>query len=214
MRIRLGERLSAVLSLVGEAETLCDVGTDHGKLPVAALLSGRVKKAIAIDISEPSLRKAELLAEREGVPLRCVVGDGLTPLTEGECDLVVIAGMGGAEIVRILENARCTYSRYLLVPHRDAPLVRNYLKGKNIGITHDLVVREGKHFYFVIEADGTRPWTAHGTYVGDEGKDLEAYRKERLAKIERLLQLKQDLSLEEEKEELTHAAHFGDNGNA
>ena len=203
-----------MLSLVGCAECLCDVGTDHGKLPVAALLSGRVKRAIAIDISEPSLRKAKLLAEREGVDLTCVVGDGLSPLRKGECDLVVIAGMGGAEIVRILRNAPCAFPRYLFVPHRDGALVRALIRDANMRITHDVVVREGRYFYFVIEADASLPWERHSLYFGTEGAELEAYRRMRLEKIDSLLALKQDSSLEEEKEELIHAVVIGDTGDA
>ena len=60
--------MQAVLSLIKGGETLCDVGTDHGKLPVAALLSGKAGSAIATDISAASLQKARLLAEKENVP--------------------------------------------------------------------------------------------------------------------------------------------------
>ena len=207
-------RLSAVLSLIKEGETLCDVGTDHGKLPVAALLSGRAKSAIATDISDKSLSKARILAEREGVPLLCRCGDGLTPLSKGETDVVVIAGMGGAEIVRILSNAPCVFSRYIFVPHRDAPLVRRYLRDSNACITHDIAVKEGKHFYFVIEANFSSPWQERSLYFGREGSAFEEYRAARLTKIDALLALKQDPSLEEEKEELIHAFGFGNTAKA
>ena len=214
MRIRLDARLSAVLSLIREGETLCDVGTDHGKLPVAALLSGKVKGAIAIDVSDKSLAKARLLAERENVSLTCRCGDGLTPLNKGEAEVAVIAGMGGAEIVKILQNAPFSPSRVILVPHRDAPLVRRYLKEQNVRITHDVAVKEGKHFYFVIEADFAFPWEERSLYFGREGSAFEEYRAARLAKIGELLALKQDPSLEEEKEELTHALGRGNIGEA
>ena len=196
--------------MIREGERICDVGTDHGKLPVAALLSGRASSAIAIDISASSLAKARLLAESENVPLRCICGDGLTPLRKGETDVVVIAGMGGAEIVRILENAPCTFSRYLLLPHRDAPMVRGYLREKNARILRDVVVREGRHFYFAIEATYALPWEERSLYFGTEGSAFPAYRRARLEKIEKLLTLKSDPSLESEKEELTDADCSGD----
>ena len=205
MRISLGERLSAVLSLIEGGVKLADIGTDHGKLPVAALLSGRASEATATDISEKSLLKARLLAEKEGVPLRCLVGDGLSPLKAGDAEVVVIAGMGSAEILRILENAPCAFPRYLFVPHKNAPLLRRYLKEKNVLITHDVAVKEGKHFYFVIEADFTAPWREKSLYFGEEGEAFAAYREARLQKIEQLLALKKDPMLEEEKEELIHA---------
>ncbi len=205
MRIKLGERLETVLSLIEGGETLCDVGTDHGKLPVAALLSGRAKSAVATDISAASLQKARLLAEKEGVSLRLLVGDGLTPIKQGEADVVCIAGMGGAEIVRILKNAPCRFSRYILLPHRDAPMVRAYLKENNARITRDIAVKEGKHFYFVIEATFALPWEEHSLFFGEEGEAFSDYREARLEKIQKLLSLKSDASLEREKEELTDA---------
>ena len=189
---------------------LCDVGTDHGKLPVAALLSGKAKAAVAIDISAASLAKARLLAEEENVPLTCVVGDGLSPLRKGEADVIAIAGMGGREIVRILENAPCVFPRYLLVPHRDAALVRGYLKDNNARITRDIAVKEGEHFYFVIEATFALPWEERSLYFGTEGQAFPAYREARLKKIDQLLSLKSDPSLEREKEELTDAYRSGD----
>ena len=184
---------------------LCDVGTDHGKLPVVALLTGKAKEAIAIDVSAPSLAKARSLAEEENVPLRCVVGDGLTPLLKGECDVVVIAGMGGREIVKILSEAPAVFPRYIFVPHRDAALVRGYLKEKNARILRDVAVKEGEHFYFVIEATFSLPWEEHSLYFGREGEAFPAYRETRLKKIEKLISFQRDPALEEEKKELTDA---------
>ena len=214
MRMKLGKRLDTVLSLIKEGETLCDVGTDHGKLPVAALLSGRARAAVAIDISAPSLAKARLLAEQEGVPLRCLVGDGLSPLGKDETDIVVIAGMGGAEIVKILKEAPRRYPRYVFVPHRDSALVRGYLKEQNARILKDISVKEGEHFYFVIEATFSLPWREKSLWFGSEGEDFEAYKAYRLQKIEKLLSFKQDPSLIREKEELTDAQALGNRGGA
>ena len=68
---------------------------------------------VGCDENNPLLREkasifAELLAscaEKENVPLRCVVGDGLAPIRQGEADVVSIAGMGGAEIVECVRLA-------------------------------------------------------------------------------------------------------------
>ena len=205
MRPLKDARLSTLLSLIEGGVTLADVGTDHGKLPVAALLSGRASAAIAIDVSPQSLAKARTLAAEEGVEMRCIVGDGLTPLGRGDADVVVIAGIGAAETVRILEEAPCTFPRYLFVPHKNPPLLRRYLKEKNARIVRDVAVREGRHFYFVIEADFALPWEEHSLYFGTEGEAFEAYRTYRLRKVEELIALGGDPSLAEEKEELIHA---------
>ncbi|MCR4725856.1 MAG: class I SAM-dependent methyltransferase [Clostridia bacterium] len=200
MRIKLDKRLSRCLSLI-EGESLCDVGTDHGKLPVAALLEGKVKRAIAIDISEKSLMKAKVLAEETGVTLSCRAGDGLKPLGSERVDVCVIAGMGGREIVKILSETPSAAKRYLLVPHTDAPLVRAFLKEKNIGIVSDEIVKDSGKFYPVIQADPSLPWNeTHNLYFRAGGPDAEEYRSLRLKKIESILSFKDDAALEEEKE--------------
>lgn len=205
MRLKLGARLETVLSLLEGGVKAVDVGTDHGLLPVAALLTGRASAAIATDISGKSLAKARILAEKEGVPLDCREGDGLAPLREGEAEVVVIAGMGGLEIVRILSESPVSVPRGIFVPHTHAKDVRAYLKERNALILRDIAVKEGDHFYFVIEADFTSPWQAHSLYFGREGKDFAAYREARLEKLDRLLAVRRDSSLEEEKEELANA---------
>ena len=187
MRPLKDARLKTLLSLIEGGVRIADVGTDHGKLPVAALLSGRASEAIAIDISAKSLAKARLLAEEEGVPVKAIVGDGLKPLSEGEADVIVIAGMGGAEIVKILEEAPCVFPRYLFVPHKNAPLLRGYLKQRNARILRDVAVKEGKHFDFVIEADFSLPWEEHSLYFGREGEAFEEYARYRLQKVEALM---------------------------
>lgn len=213
MRIHLGARLATVLSLIEGGESLVDVGTDHGKLPVAALLSGKVSRATATDISEKSLNKAKLLAEKEGVSLHCLVGDGLKPVRE-KADVVVIAGMGGAEIVKILREAPCRHRNYILVPHKNAALVRGYLKEENACILRDIAVKEKDHFYFVIQATFALPWRAHSLYFGEEGEAAGEYGVHRLEKLEWLLSRKEDPSLREEKEELTDAQALGNRENA
>ena len=203
-------RLKTLLSLIEGGVTLADVGTDHGKLPVAALLSGRASAAIAIDVSEQSLAKARLLAEQEGVSMRCVHSDGLKALSSGEADVVVIAGIGAAETIKILKEAPCRFPRYLFVPHKNPPLVRRYLKENNARIVRDIAVKEGNHFYFVIEADFASPWEEHSLYFGTEGEAFEAYRTYRLQKVEELLSHGGDPALQEEKEELIHAETIRD----
>lgn len=201
----LGARLDACLALIEGAGSVVDVGTDHGRLPVYALKEGRAERAVAVDISEKSLKKAALLAEKEGVSLRLVVCDGLQGVAEGDAELVVIAGMGAHEIVKILEEAPFPLKKAVFVPHAHAPLLRRYLREKDVRLERDIVVKEGSHFYAVMLADFSLPWREEDNlYVGREGEARDAYIETRLAKIERFLACKEDPALEEEKEILTH----------
>ena len=53
--IKLTERLQKIYDQVRPGESVCDVGTDHGYVPLALLESGKSPKAIMSDISEGSL---------------------------------------------------------------------------------------------------------------------------------------------------------------
>ena len=101
MPIRLDERLTAAANLAAGGATVCDVGCDHGTLACYIVQTGRAERAIATDISAPSLKKAERLAEELGLTdlVETRVGDGLDPVADGEADVVVLAGMGGAAAV-------------------------------------------------------------------------------------------------------------------
>ena len=54
-----GERLGAVLDMLGTAETVWDVGCDHGRLACALLKNGAAEHVIATDISPASAAKAQ-----------------------------------------------------------------------------------------------------------------------------------------------------------
>ena len=107
MPIRLDERLTAIAEQAAGVRTVCDVGSDHGKLACWLVQTGRAERAVATDISAPSLKKAERLAEELGLAdlVETRTGDGLDPVADREADAVVIAGMGGDLGDGILERA-------------------------------------------------------------------------------------------------------------
>ena len=111
-------RLECILSHV-HAKVLADIGCDHGKVAVYAVLRGLTEKSIAADISEECLKKARALAKEKGAEsVEVRVGDGMRVLKENEADNVVIAGMGGREIAKILSQApaKC---RKAILPRRE-----------------------------------------------------------------------------------------------
>ena len=218
MSVSLSKRLATVFRRIGSCDTLADVGCDHGKLAVRALQEGVCDRAIATDVSAPSLTKAAILADKCGVDLECRVGDGLEPLAPREADLVVIAGLGGKEIVDILHDATWSPLRVMLVPHRDAPWVRKYLLQTGYRIDYDVVLTDAGHDYWMIDAsleeDLPHPDLASldqmdpslNWYVGRDARgseDWEDYRLRRIAKIDRELSMgSRNKSLEWEKKYL------------
>ena len=153
--MKLSKRLKAVAKLVGQGDAVCDVGTDHGYIPIYLLRSGVKKRALAMDINEgPLLRAREHVIENglEGyIDMR--LSDGLSALGEGEADSVVIAGMGGNLMIRILENDFSkleAVKELILQPQSDVERVRRYVRNHGFVIDEQDMVEEDGKFYMMF----------------------------------------------------------------
>ena len=59
MELKLSKRLLTVAALVPSCDTLADIGSDHGLLPLYLLQKQRIKKAYCCDIRSGPLKAAE-----------------------------------------------------------------------------------------------------------------------------------------------------------
>ena len=102
----LSKRLKAVASLVKKGSSVADVGTDHGYIPVYLIENNVVSSAIAMDINEKPLASCQALVKSKGLEneIQTRLSNGLENLKHGECDTVIIAGMGAELIVDILSH--------------------------------------------------------------------------------------------------------------
>ena len=89
-------------------DTIADIGCDHGYVCIELIKNNKVKKAIASDISYPSLKKTIDFVKVNNIDDRIEtrVGDGLDVLNKDEVDAVIVAGMGGVLISDILLRDR------------------------------------------------------------------------------------------------------------
>lgn len=158
--MNLSERMKANSGLVPRSECLADVGTDHGYVPICLVKEGRVRRAVAMDVNEGPLRRAEENIAREGLTDRISVrlSDGLLGLEPGEADVVLIAGMGGPLTIRILEMGKeklaagLKVAALVLQPQSEVPAVRRYLHENGWLIRReDMVLEDGK-FYPAMQA--------------------------------------------------------------
>lgn len=148
------ERLACAIELLSGARVVADVGCDHGRLSCALIQQGAASRCIAIDISEPSLKKAERLARQTGVDDRVEMrlGDGLTPLHPGEADALAVLGMGGTLMTRILDvdPPLSGAQRCVLQPMRAAEDIRRWLYARNYPVLVDRVVLDAGRYYQVF----------------------------------------------------------------
>lgn len=101
--VSLGPRLQLVASYVPEGSQLGDIGTDHAYLPIYLWETGKIHRAVAVDVHEGPYRSACSAIACRG--LKSVIdvryGDGLKPLQPGEVDTLTLAGMGGNTMLEI-----------------------------------------------------------------------------------------------------------------
>ena len=150
---KISKRLEKIFSYLTSCEYLADVGCDHGYIAKLALDSGIAKKVCISDISEKSLNKAiNLLSDYGDEKVFSVVSDGLE-LVPNTVDQVLIAGMGGEEIVKILSSSHFLPKKLVLSPMKNGEKVRKLLIELGYEIVHDTIFSDGDKFYFLITAD-------------------------------------------------------------
>lgn len=147
------DRLKEIFINIDECEVFADVGCDHGYIAKAMLKSGKSKKVIVSDISAKCLQKAidllsEEIAENKAV---AIVSDGFKNLPQ--CDLALIAGMGGEEIISIIENAPNLPEKLILQPMKNLEKVRTFLVEKGYKIILDYVFYKNGKFYDLIKVE-------------------------------------------------------------
>mgnify|MGYP000259454089 CR=1 FL=1 len=150
-----GARIETILSLIPDCDTVADIGADHGQMALAVLRRGIAGRVIATDISAASLAKARALSDADGViNMETRLGDGLRPLSAGEADTAVLAGMGGRLIARILGDqdgtARSLY-HLVLQPMHSVRDLRRWLYESDYRILSERLAREGDRFYHVMK---------------------------------------------------------------
>lgn len=150
--MEVSKRLQAVADLVSPGLTVADIGTDHGYIPIYLIETGKCKKALAMDVNRgPLLRAKEHIAEhRLESQIETRLSDGVTQLEVGECDAVVVAGMGGALTIKILEEGRSVFQslrEFILQPQSELHKVREYLLEQGYCIIAEDMVQEDGKFY-------------------------------------------------------------------
>lgn len=170
------KRIETLCALLQKARVFADIGCDHGYCTEYMLKNDLCERAIFSDISKGSLLKAEKLLggyvkAGKATP---VLGDGFFGVPK-DTDEVLIAGMGGAEIVSILSDKKYGFmpKRFVLQPMHDTELVRRYLLENGGYIERDFTFEDTKFYDCIVggkadETHQTRPYTDEEYEFGRE----------------------------------------------
>lgn len=155
--IQLSKRLQYVADFITPGLVLADIGTDHGFIPIYMVLADKSPKAFAMDINEGPLERATEHIQEKGLEgkIETRLSDGLQKLNGNEAESVLIAGMGGSLVIKILDEGKHALEgvkELVLSPHTEADLVRAYLKTTDFVIEKEGMVIDAGKYYVVIKA--------------------------------------------------------------
>ncbi len=197
--MQLSKRLEMLIRLAGTGERAADIGTDHGMVPIELVRRGAFFRALASDVRKGPLAAADAHVREAGLAERITLrlGDGLKVLSPGEADVILISGMGGALMRRLLrdgEAAAKAARRLVLSPQSEIPEFRSFLQKNGYRITDEEIVFEDGKYYFLICAEPgmqeiwTGPERLYGKHLLNKGGvTLKAFLSHRITVMEEIL---------------------------
>lgn len=185
---KLTEAVELCGKLIGENFTVADIGADHGYLSESLNRLENINTVYAVEISKKCLKKVIELKQNYSLSkIVPVLGNGFENITK--VDVSVIAGIGGFETIRIVQNSKDSKgdykSRYfVLQPSDNAVELKKWIYSSRFKIVYDSVFECAKQFYplmviDVLETDNQSKTDMFNLYFGrDNGwknEDFEKY---------------------------------------
>ncbi len=162
---KLSARLLAVADFVRPGAFAADIGSDHAYLPIYLCNLGKIRGAVATDINEGPVARAliNVSSNHLNKKISVVRTDGLRGVEDYSPSDIMICGMGGELIIRIISDAEWTKSskiRLILQPMTHADKLRKHLWNSGFSIVGERLVKEDK-IYQIICAEYTSETVEH-----------------------------------------------------
>ncbi|MCH5252518.1 MAG: SAM-dependent methyltransferase [Lachnospiraceae bacterium] len=218
--MELSKRLQMNADLVPEHSAVCDIGCDHGYVSIYLAERKKCSRIIAMDVNPGPLQIAKNNIEQAGLSeeIDCRLSDGMEKLLPGEADTLLIAGMGGMLISRILKEHKQVLQKIhtlILQPQSDLSEVRKTIHLLGFWVEEERICLDGGKYYFALRAKRGEEITAYteteyeyGRILAEKGDSLYGkyllFQKEKNERIrEKLIQTGTETAKERVRE-LTH----------
>lgn len=147
-------RLIEIAKLIEDGSNVADIGADHGILEAIIAGTQPNTKVLAVEnkIGPFNILCDNVKALKNITPFLSNGLDNLPP----KIDTLVIAGMGGANIISILERHPRKIrkiKKVILLPHRNIPQVRKRMRAFGFEIVREKLVYDHKIYYNIILFD-------------------------------------------------------------
>lgn len=152
--------MKTIIESINKENTVADIGTDHAYIPIRLIQDKRCSHVIASDIRQGPVEAARHSVEKYNLSKHIEIrkGSGLSTLSKGEADVIIISGMGGILISQILsENIEIARSanRLILQPMNAQYELRHFLEENGFPITGEDLASEGFKVYNFIFVTNT-----------------------------------------------------------
>lgn len=146
-----------VANMVTKGNRVADIGCDHGHTSIYLVEHNCSKQIIAMDINQGPLARAKENIKRfhceKEIDVR--LSNGVSALKADEVDTILISGMGGALVIRILEEGNKiieNVDELILQPQSEISEVRRYLHSIGFTIFNEDMIEEDGKYYTAIDA--------------------------------------------------------------
>ncbi len=164
-QFQLPKRLETIIERMPDSGCLADVGCDHAYVAIEAVRRGKAARALACDVRKGPLQQAaeHILCAGLAGKIETRLSDGLEKVAPGEADSVIIAGMGGPLMERILSEGRHAlpgFQELILQPQSDIPHFRRFVMQNGYQIIQEEMILEDGKFYpimKVVQHEGEQP---------------------------------------------------------
>lgn len=202
MKLEVSNRLKKIIEMVDTANTVADIASDHGYVPIILLNEDKIKSAIATDINikpiENLKKNIELYLspdKKKYIDVR--LGDGLQVIDKNEADVIIISGIGFDLMAEILTNIDEYNFKYLILSSQSKYYqFRKFLHSKKLKIIDkSFVVEDNKEYFIqkVIQTDTIQHFDDESFYMYSEiliknkNKELYTYIDKRINRLKHII---------------------------
>lgn len=169
--MRISKRLQAVVNQVHSQGVVADIGCDHGFTLISLVSEKKASAGIAMDIHDGPLQRVREHVTEHGLSEQIQIrkSDGTGNLRAGEADTIVISGIGGALMERILREriwVTQSASELVLSPQSEIYKVRHALHDLDFRIvSEDMVFDMGKYYTILRCERGEEHYSSEVEYT-------------------------------------------------
>lgn len=152
------QRLNKILNLINVHDCVADIGTDHGYLLIGCMEKGlKFCQGVENKLGPYLVAEANLNNYIQDGRIKLSLSDGLKDL-DPLIDTVVIAGMGGELISKIIDESLAkakTLKRLILEPNVRCYELRKYLNLNGFTIYNEEIINDNDKYYEIMEVKFT-----------------------------------------------------------